>query len=113
MISKTIRVEPSPYEEMLIDHLLESGNGQRALLETIQQLSEEQSALRLRLAQHPLSDHAAAQRLQHVTYALKALWAEVRRVRAVRRVQMEEALGVDPTLVVSGAENEGGTRYWL
>ncbi len=100
MITKTIRMEPSPYEEVMIDHLLESGNGQQMLLDTIQQLSEERYALRLRLAQHPQSDHSAAQRLHIINGQLKALWAEVRRVRAARRVQMEEALGVDPRLVV-------------
>lgn len=100
MITKTIRMEPSPYEEVMIDTLLENGNGQQALLETIQQLSEERYALRLRLTQHPQSDHAAAQRLHIINNQLKALWAEVRRVRAARRVQMEEALGVDPRLVI-------------
>lgn len=101
MITQTIRIAPSPYEEFMIDNLLESGNGQQALLETIQQLSEERTVLRLRLAQHPLSDHAAAQRLSMINGQLKALWAEVRRVRATRRVQVEEALGIDPALVLN------------
>ena len=101
MITTTIRIEPSPYEEFLIDSLLESGNGQQALLDTIQQLSEERTVLRQRLAQHPLSDHAAAQRMKMINGQLKTLWAEVRRVRATRRVQVEEALGIDPTLVVN------------
>lgn len=101
MITQTIRIEPSPYEEFMIDSLLESGSGQQALLATIQQLSEERIALRLRLAQHPLSDHAAAQRLKMLNGQLKALWAEVRRVRATRRAQVEEALGIDPALVLN------------
>lgn len=101
MITTTIRIEPSPYEEFLIGSLLENGNGQQALLDTIQQLSEERTALRQRLAQHPLSDHAAAERMKMITSQLKTLWAEVRRVRASRRVQVEEALGIDPTLVVN------------
>jgi hypothetical protein len=101
MITTTIRIEPSPYEEFMIDSLLENGNGQQALLETIQQLSEERTALRLRLAQHPLSNHAAAERMKMINRQLKALWAEVRRVRATRRVQVEEALGIDPALVVN------------
>jgi len=101
MTTTTIRIEPSPYEEFLIDSLLENGNGQQALLDTIQQLSEERTALRKRLAQHPLSDHAAAERMKMITSQLKTLWAEVRRVRASRRVQVEEALGIDPTLVVN------------
>ena len=100
MITKTVRMEPSPYEEVMIDTLLESGNGQQMLLDTIQQLSEERYALRLRLAQRPQSDHAAPQRLHIINGQLKTLWAEVRRVRASRRVQMEEALGVDPRLVI-------------
>lgn len=99
MIAKNIRIEPSPYEELMIDNLLESGSGQQALLDTIQQLSEERNVLRL--AQHSLSDHAAAQRIRMINGLLKALWAEVRRVRAARRVQLEEALGIDPTLVVN------------
>lgn len=101
MIATTIRIEPSPYEEFMIDSLLENGNGQQALLDTIQQLSEERTALRLRLAQHPLSDHAAVERMKMINRQLKALWAEVRRVRAARRVQVEEALGIDPTLVLN------------
>lgn len=100
MITKTIRMEPSPYEEVMIDMLLENGNGQQALLETIQQLGKDRNALRLRLAQHPQGDYAAAQHLHIINNQLKALWAEVRRVRAARRVQMEEALGVDPSLVI-------------
>lgn len=99
MITSTKRMEPSPYEEVMIDTLLENGNGQQMLLDTIQQLSEERYTLRLRLAMHPLSNHAAAQRMRTINQQLQTLWAEVRRVRAARRVQMEEALGVDPRLV--------------
>lgn len=101
MITHAIRIEPSPYEEIMIDALLESGDGQKALLDAIQQLSEERNALRLRLAEHPLSDYAAAQRMRIINNKLQALWEEVRRVRAARRVQLEEALGVDPTLVIN------------
>lgn len=101
MITKAVRIEPSPYEEFMIDSLLEGGNGQQTLLETIQQLSEERTTLLLQLAQHPLSARAAAQRMKTITSQLKALWAEVRRVRATRRVQVEAALGIDPTWVVN------------
>jgi hypothetical protein len=102
------RAEPSPYEEIMIDNLLESGNGQKSLLETIQQLSKEQYALRLRQNQHLMSNHAVTQRLHKITYQLQLLWAEVRRVRATRRVLVEEALGVDPVQILqhSPIENE-------
>jgi hypothetical protein len=84
----------------MIDTLLETGNGQQVLLDTIQQLSEERYALRVRLATHPQSDHAVALRIHKINSQLRVLWAEVRRVRASRRSQMEEALGVDPRLVI-------------
>ncbi len=71
------------------------------MLDTIQQLSEERTALRPWLAQHPLSDHAAALRLKMINSQLKTLWAEVRRMRASRRGQVEEALGIDPTLMLN------------
>lgn len=101
MITQTVRIEPSPYEEFMIDSLLEGGNGQQALLDTIQQLSEERTALRLRLAQHPLSNRTEAEHMKMINRQLKALWTEVRRVRAARRVQLEEALGIDPTWVIN------------
>ncbi len=101
MITQTIRIEPSPYEEFMIDSLLEGGNGQQALLNTIQQLSEERTALRLRLAQHPLSSHAEVVHMKMINEQLKSLWAEVRRVRAARRVQLEEAMGIDPAWVIN------------
>jgi septal ring factor EnvC (AmiA/AmiB activator) len=100
MITREPRVEPSPYEEYIIDSLLESSDGQQALLDTIQQLSEERNTLRSWLAEHPQSHHAAAQRISLIDEKLKALWAEVRRVRAARRVLLEEALGIDPARVV-------------
>ncbi|HEU5370543.1 MAG TPA: hypothetical protein VFU69_18870 [Ktedonobacterales bacterium] len=100
MLTREPRIEPSPYEEYMIDSLLESSAGQQALLDTIQQLSEERNALRARLAQHPHSRHAAALRLHMIDRKLDALWAEVRQVRAARRVQLEEALGINPALVV-------------
>jgi hypothetical protein len=98
---RTSRIEPSPYEEYVIDTILENKSGQENLLEIIQQLSEERTALRLRLAQHPLSDQAAARRMRAINNKLDALWAEVRQVRAARRVQLEEALGIDPSLVAN------------
>lgn len=101
MITRATRIEPTPYEEFVIDSILESNSGQEKLLNTIQQLTEERNALHLRLAQHPLSDPAAKRRLYTINSKLKALWSEVRRVRATRRVQLEEALGIDPTLVVN------------
>ena len=62
MITATRRIEPSPYEEIMIDTLLENGNGQKALLETIQQLSEERYILRLRLAEPCLGPTIAMRR---------------------------------------------------
>ena len=101
MITETRRIEPTPYEEFVIDSILESTSGQEKLLNTIQQLTKERNALRMRLAEHPLSDQAAKQRLYTINSKLKALWVEVRRIRAARRVQLEEALGIDPTVVVN------------
>jgi hypothetical protein len=95
------RIAPSPYEEFVIDTILENKSGQENLLEIIQQFTEERNTLRLRLAQHPQSDQAAAHHLYTINRKLTVLWAEVRRVRAARRVQLEEALGIDPSLVAN------------
>lgn len=80
MITSAPRIEPSPYEEFMFDSLLESRDGHQALLDTIQQLSAGRNALRIWQAQHPQSDHAAAQRFHMIHSKLKALWAEVRQV---------------------------------
>jgi hypothetical protein len=101
MNTRAFRVEPSPYEEYVIDTILESSNGQKTLLEMIEQLSEERNTLRLQLAEHPQSDRTAALRMRIITSKLNELWAEVRQVRATRRVQLEEALGIDPSLAIN------------
>jgi hypothetical protein len=45
----------------------------------------------------------ARQRIKMVDGKLRTLWEEVRRVRATRRVQLEEALGIDPALTANRA----------
>ncbi len=101
MTSKAVRIAPTPYEEFIIDSILESSNGQEALLDTIQHLTEERNALRMRIAQQPQSGPEARRQIHTIDSQLEALWAEVRRRRAAWRVQLEEALGVDPALVVN------------
>jgi hypothetical protein len=100
MSTRAARIEPSAYEEYVIDSILESSTGQKALLDTIEHLSEERNALRLRLAERPMSDRAALLRMRIINSKLNDLWAEVRQVRAGRRVQLEEALGIDPALAI-------------
>ncbi len=95
----TARAEPRPYEEFLIANTLESDSGQETLMDTINHLSKERNQLQTRLAQHPWSDHEAAARIQAISAKLEACWAEVRRIRAARRVELEEALGIDPSLL--------------
>ena len=101
MSTRAARIEPSAYEEYVIDSILESSTGQKALLDTIEQLSEERNALRMRLAERPMSDRAALLRMRIINSKLNDLWAEVRQVRAARRVQLEEALGIDPALAIN------------
>lgn len=99
MIAGTTRNEPYPYEEFLIEGTLESAPGQEALLDTIEKLVEEQHELRMQLAQHPLKDRAAKERLRVINSQVRSLWTEVRRIRAVRRVELEEALGIDAAAI--------------
>lgn len=99
MRTTLMRAEPTSYEALLIVITLESGPGQEALLEVIDRLSLERHALQLQLAEHPYHSHQATQRLQAIDAELDALWAEVRRICAARRVHLEEALGIDPAWV--------------
>jgi ribosomal protein S15P/S13E len=101
MIAGATRNEPYLYEEFLIEDTLESAPGQEALLATIEKLVEEQHELRIQLAQHPLKDQAAKERMRAINSQLRALWTEVRRIRAVRRVALEEALGIDAAFIIN------------
>lgn len=94
MSATMTRAEPSPYEELLIATALESGFGQETLLEAIERLNQERQGLQAKLAEYPSSDRQAAQRLHAIEAELSRLWAEIRRLRAARRVELEEALGV-------------------
>ena len=99
MIAGATRNEPYPYEEFLIEDTLESAPGQEGILATIEKLVEEQHELRIQLAQHPLKDRAATERLRAINSQVQRLWTEVRRIRAVRRVELEEALGIDAAAI--------------
>lgn len=99
MIARVTRNEPSPYEEYLIEDTLESATGQEALLVSIEKLVEEQHELRIQLAQHPLRDRAAKERMRAINSQVQRLWTEVRRIRAVRRIELEEALGIDAAVI--------------
>lgn len=99
MIAGATRNEPYPYEEFLIEDTLESAPGQEEILATIEKLVEEQHELRIQLAQHPLKDRAAKERLRAINSQVQRLWTEVRRIRAVRRVELEEALGIDAAVI--------------
>ncbi len=100
MIAGATRNEPHPYEEFLIEDTLESAPGQQEdILAAIETLVDEEHALRMQLAQHPTKDRAAKERMRVINSQLRALWAEVRRIRAVRRVELEEALGIDAALI--------------
>jgi len=90
------RTELSPLEEMIIARTLESANGQEALMSEINQLTEERNQLQSSLARHPWSNREDAQRVREITAKLDTLWAKLRQARAIRRVRMEEALGVHP-----------------
>lgn len=104
------RTELNPLEEMIIAHTLESATGQEALMGKINQLTEQRNQLQAELAQHPWSNQGTAQRIREITAELDALWAELRRARAARRVRLEEALGVhpeeEPTRPTRGANEE-------
>ena len=99
MIAGATRNEPYPYEEFLIEDTLESAPGQEEILATIEKLVEEQHELRIQLAQHPLKDRATKERLRAINSQVRRLWTEVRRIRAVRRVELEEALGIDAAVI--------------
>lgn len=99
MIAGATRNEPYPYEEFLIEDTLENAPGQEALLDTIEKLVEEQHELRMQLAQHPLKDRAATARLRAINSQVQRLWTGVRCIRAVRRVELEEALGIDAAAI--------------
>ena len=46
-----------------------------------------------------VKDQAAKERLRAIKSQLQALWTELRRIRALRRVELEEELGIDPALI--------------
>jgi hypothetical protein len=100
MIAGATRNEPHPYEEYLIEDTLENAPGQQEnILAAIEKLVDEQHTLRMQLAQHPVKDRAAKERMSSINGQLRALWSEVRRIRALRRVELEEALGIDAALI--------------
>ncbi len=90
------RTELNPLEEMIIARTLESATGQERLMDEINQLTEERNRLQKELARHPWRNSEMSQRVREITAQLDALWAQLRQVRAARRVRMEEALGVHP-----------------
>jgi hypothetical protein len=99
MRTTCMRAEPTPYEALLIATTLESGTGQEALLETIDRFNLERHLLQLQCAKHLWNEHQVVQHLRALKRELDALWGEVRRIRAVRRIHLEKALGIDPTWV--------------
>lgn len=101
MIAEVTRNEPYPYEEFLIEDTLESAPEQEDILTAIKKLVDEQQALRTQLAQHPLMDRAAKERLRIINSQLQRLWTEVQCIRAARRVALEEALGIDAAIIVN------------
>ena len=96
MATMTQRTELNPLEEIIIARTLETSTGQEGLLNEINRLTEERGKLQVALAQHPWSNREAAQRIREITAELEMCWTELRRVRAARRVRMEEALCVHP-----------------
>jgi|GEM_PF-1542305 len=96
MTTMTTRTELNPFEEIIIAHTLETSIGQESLMNDINRLTEERTRLQADLARHPWSNREAAQRVREITAELDTLWTHLRRVRAARRVRMEEALGVHP-----------------
>lgn len=100
MIAGATRNEPHPYEEFLIEDTLENAPGQQEdILTAIEKLVDEQHALRMQLAHHPVKDRAAKEQMSAIDRQLQTLWSEVRRIRALRRVELEEALGIDAALI--------------
>lgn len=95
------RNEPYPYEEYLIEDTLESARGQEGILAAIEKLVDEQHELRMRLAQRPTKDRAAKERVRTINSQLRALWTELRRLRALRRVELEEAPGIGAALIIN------------
>ena len=96
MTTMTQRTELNPLEEIIIARSLETAAGQESLLNEINRLTEERGKLQVALARHPWNNSATQQRIREITAELDNLWSELRRVRAARRVRMEEALGVHP-----------------
>lgn len=101
MIAGATRNEPYPYEEYLIEDTLESARGQEGILAAIEKLVDEQHELLMQLAQHPAKDRAAKEHMRTINSQLRALWTELRHLRAVRRVELEEALGIDAALIIN------------
>ena len=96
MTNLTNRTELNPLEEIIIARTLETSTGQESLMSEINRLTEERNKLQSDLARHPWGNREASQRVREITEELDALWTQVRRARAARRVRMEEALGVHP-----------------
>lgn len=101
MIARATRNEPYPYEGYLIEDTLESTRGQEGILTAIARLVDEQHELLTQLAQHPTKDRTAKERMRAISSQLRTLWTELRRLRAVRRVELEEALGIDAALIIN------------
>jgi hypothetical protein len=94
MTTTTQRTDLNPLEEIIIARSLETAAGQESLLNEINRLTEERSKLQAALARHPWGNSTTTQRIREITAELDNLWTELRKVRAARRVRMEEALGV-------------------
>jgi seryl-tRNA synthetase len=96
MTAAANRTDLNPFEEIIIARTLETSTGQESLMNEINRLTEERNRLQSELARHPWSNREAAQRVREITAELDTLWTQLRRIRAARRVRMEEALGVHP-----------------
>jgi hypothetical protein len=96
MTTQTNRTELNPLEEIIIARTLESSTGQESLMSEINRLTEERNKLQSELVRHPWGNRETSKRVREITEELDALWIELRRARAARRVRMEEALGVHP-----------------
>lgn len=96
MTNLPTRTELNPLEEIIIARTLEATTGQESLMNEINKLTEERNKLQSELARHPWGNREASQRVREMTEELDALWTQLRRARAARRVRMEEALGVHP-----------------
>ena len=96
MTTQTNRTELNPLEEIIIARTLETSTGQESLMNEINRLTEERNKLQSELVRHPWGNREASQRVRAMTEELDALWTQLRRARAARRVRIEEALGVHP-----------------